>query len=109
MTPPKPLFDDVHYELSPSGKYRFYVLDSEGKKHYKTLKIRKLTPRECFRLMDVDEVNIDKIQASGLSNSAQYQLAGNSIVVNCMYEIFRSLFYGNKGNAHEEGKQLTLF
>ncbi|MCF0193188.1 MAG: DNA cytosine methyltransferase, partial [Prevotella sp.] len=53
-------------------------------KRYKRLRIRKLTPRECFRLMDVDEHYIDTIQAVGISKSQQYKLAGNSIVVNCM-------------------------
>jgi DNA (cytosine-5)-methyltransferase 1 len=47
-------------------------------------RIRKLTPRECFRLMGVSEEDIDKIQAAGISDSQQYKLAGNSIVVDCM-------------------------
>lgn len=55
-------------------------------------RIRKLTERECFRLMDVSEEDIDKIQAAGISKSAQYRLAGNSIVVSCLYHIFRELF-----------------
>lgn len=55
-------------------------------------RIRKLTPRECFRLMDVDDKDIDKIQAAGISDSQQYKLAGNSIVVNVLTEIFRKLF-----------------
>lgn len=58
----------------------------------KNFRIRKLTPRECFRLMDVDDADIDKIQATGLSNSAQYKLAGNSIVVNVLFHIFRKMF-----------------
>lgn len=37
----------------------------------KKFRIRKLTPRECFRLMGVDDKDIDKIQSSGVSNSAQ--------------------------------------
>ena len=53
--------------------------------------IRKLTPRECFRLMGVSEENIDKIQAAGISNSQQYKLAGNSIVVDVLYHIFKNL------------------
>ena len=48
-------------------------------------RIRKLTPRECFRLMDVDDADIDKIQGAGICNSQQYKLAGNSIVVNVLY------------------------
>lgn len=54
--------------------------------------IRKLTPHECFRLMGVSEDNIDKLMSSGISNSQLYKLAGNSIVVNCLYHIFRKLF-----------------
>ena len=54
--------------------------------------IRKLTPREYFRLMGVNDTDIDKIQATGISNSQQYKLAGNSIVVNVLAKIFDSLF-----------------
>lgn len=66
-------------------------------------RIRKLTPRECFRLMDVDETDIDKIQAAGISNSQQYKMAGNSIVVSCLYHIFDKLFI------HTEIINKTLF
>lgn len=68
-------------------------------------RIRKLTPRECFRLMGVDETDIDKIQESGVSHTQQYKMAGNSIVVDCLYHIFRKLFTEQQS----EGKQLTLF
>lgn len=69
------------------------------------VRIRKLTPRECFRLMGVDDEDIDKIQASGISNSSQYKLAGNSIVVDVLYHIFRKAFV-EKDN---ESQQLTFF
>ena len=71
----------------------------------KKFRIRKLTPRECFRLMGVDDADIDKIQASGLSNSAQYKLAGNSIVVDVLYHIFRKMFI----ETSNESQQLSLF
>lgn len=58
-------------------------------------RIRKLTPRECFRLMGVSDADIDKIQAAGISKSQQYKMAGNSIVVNCLSAIFRQLYIGN--------------
>ena len=58
--------------------------------------IRKLTPRECFRLMGVTEENIDKIQAAGISNSQQYKMAGNSIVVDVLYHIFNKMFVENE-------------
>ena len=66
-------------------------------------RIRKLSPRECFRLMGVSEENIDKIQAAGISNAQQYKMAGNSIVVDVLYHIFRKMFID------KEQEQLTLF
>ena len=76
----------------------------------KKFRIRKLTPRECFRLMGVDDADIDKIQASGISNSGQYKLAGNSIVVDVLFHLFRKMFIetGEEG-FHGEPKQLSLF
>jgi site-specific DNA-cytosine methylase len=70
-----------------------------------SLRIRKLTPRECFRLMDCDDEVIDKIQGAGISNSQQYKMAGNSIVVNVLYNLFRKLFT----ETENEENQLTLF
>ena len=55
-------------------------------------KLRKLTPRETFRLMGVKDVDIDKIQSLGFSNERQYILAGNSIVVDVLANIFKELF-----------------
>ena len=71
----------------------------------KKFRIRKLTPRECFRLMGVDDKDIDKIQAAGISNSSQYKLAGNSIVVDVLYHLFRKMFVEKE----QENNQLNLF
>lgn len=68
-------------------------------------RIRKLTPRECFRLMDVSEPDIDKLLNAGISNSQLYKLSGNSIVVSCLYHIFRKMFI----EPQNENQQLTLF
>ena len=68
-------------------------------------RIRKLTPRECFRLMGVCEADIDKIQASGVSNSQQYKMAGNSIVVDVLYHLFDKMFV----NKQNDSQQMTLF
>ena len=57
-----------------------------------TYRIRKLTPRECFRLMGMSDDDIDKIQNAGISNTQQYKIAGNSIVVNVLEVIFEKLF-----------------
>lgn len=53
---------------------------------------RKVTPRECWRLMGFDEPDIDKCISVGMSNSQLYKQAGNSIVVNVLQAIFKTLF-----------------
>ena len=75
-------------------------------------RIRKLTPRECFRLMGVSESDIDKIQnyvdpdtGKPISNSQQYKMAGNSIVVDNIYHIFRTMFVETKN----PDLQMTIF
>lgn len=65
--------------------------DREPKVFVEGTRIRKLTPRECFRLMGVSDSDIDKIQSVGLSNTQQYKLAGNAIVVDVLYYIFKNL------------------
>ena len=54
------------------------------------LRIRKLTPKECWRLMGFDDEDFDK--ASKVNSNAQlYKQAGNSIVVNVLMAIFKEL------------------
>lgn len=56
--------------------------------------IRKLTEYECFRLMDVDPEEARMLcESPFLSKSARYKLAGNSIVVSCLYHIFRQIWF----------------
>ena len=69
-------------------------------------RIRKLTERECFRLMGVDDSDIDKIQSACISMTQQYKMAGNSIVVDVLYHIFRKLLVDTKADT---GTQLELF
>lgn len=64
------------------------LVDKEGRRY----RIRKLTPTECFRLMDVDDSDIEKMKQAGIAKTNLYKLAGNSIVVSCMYHLFRKLF-----------------
>ena len=60
---------------------------------YEDYRIRKLTPRECFRLMGFTDADFDKIK--GISNTQLYKMAGNSIVVNVLEAIFKQLFKEN--------------
>ena len=54
-------------------------------------RLRRLTEREAFRLMDVDDQDIDKLIASGIAKTQLAKMAGNSIVVNVLYCIFKNL------------------
>jgi len=54
--------------------------------------LRRFTPREVYRLMGVDDGDIDKLLATPLSRTSHYKLAGNSIVVDCLAAIFKNLF-----------------
>lgn len=59
------------------------------------IRIRKLTPRECWRLMGFDDEDFDKAKATGISNTQLYKQAGNSIVVNCLEAIIGGIEWGN--------------
>lgn len=56
------------------------------------IRIRKLTPKECFRLMGFSDENFDAAQKVGISNSQLYKQAGNSIVVDVLYYIYVELY-----------------
>ena len=55
-------------------------------------KIRKLTPLECIRLMGFPDYFYYNAAECNISDSQLYKQAGNSIVVNCLYYIFKNLF-----------------
>lgn len=57
----------------------------------RTVRIRKLTPRECWRLMGFTDEEFNRIH--GISNSQLYKQAGNSIVVNVLSALLSQLFY----------------
>lgn len=101
------------------------------------IRVRKMTPREAFRLQDCSDEDIEKIQAypfksyrdraeavakadkkeqnrikrESICKTAQYRLAGNSIVVSCLYHIFRTMFIPGQpeNNPEDRSRQLTLF
>lgn len=60
------------------------------KDNMNNLRIRKLTPKECFRLMGVKDEDFEKC-AKNQSDSSLYHLAGDSIVVDVLCHIFKEL------------------
>ena len=69
--------------------YKIIKVDSEN--GVRTLRIRKLTPKECFRLMGFDDESFHKAEAVN-SNTQLYKQAGNSIVVDVLEELFCMMF-----------------
>lgn len=69
----------AHPANLPGGSYKYQV-------NIPPLRIRKLSPLECWRLMGVKDQDFDKI-AKNQSNSSLYHLAGDSIVVDVLKEI----------------------
>ena len=61
-------------------------------------RIRKLTPKECWRLMGFDDEDFYKAEAVN-SNAQLYKQAGNSICVPCLKAIFSALLKGNFSRA----------
>ena len=72
-----------------SDTYTKTVVDVDNYKY--PFRIRKLTPKECWRLQGFDDEDIDRCIAGGVSSSQLYKQAGNSIAVNCLCAIFQNL------------------
>ena len=99
------------------------------------IRIRKMTPKTALRLMDVDDEDIEKIQAypfktyaereeaiakadkkelarikrESICKTAQFRCAGNSIVCSVLENIFRMMFIDNQPENTSKIKQLSLF
>lgn len=67
-----------------------YYATVEQQKETSGLCIRKLTPKECWRLMDFDDEDFNKAKKNN-SNTQLYKQAGNSIVVAILEAIFKQL------------------
>ena len=93
---------------SPSGHDASRIVDENGlaptvKENHGTVtatiqnyRIRKLTPKECWRLMGFDDEDFEKAEKVN-SNTQLYKQAGNSIVVDVLEELFRMIL-DEKGN-----------
>ena len=90
-----------------SDTYTKTVVDTPQHKY--PFRIRKLTPKECWRLQGFDDEDIDKCIASGVSSSQLYKQAGNSIAVNCLEAIFGSLLGIEREFEVDDDFEMRLF
>lgn len=72
-------------EKKSNGSYKYMI----------EYKIRKLTPKECWRLMDFTDEDYEKAEQVN-SQTQLYRQAGNSIVVNVLVAIFGQMFEGKE-------------
>ena len=84
--------DEQNGYIRQDGTVGTLTTDGSSPKHNnriieKNLRIRKITPKECGRLMGVRDKDIDTI-AVNQNNSSQYHLYGDSIVVDVLMAIF---------------------
>lgn len=72
------------------GGYRQPMIKDES---MESLRIRKLTPKECWRLMGFKDEEFERAESAGISNTQLYRQAGNSIVVDTLVNgVFKYLF-----------------
>lgn len=58
-------------------------------------KYRKLTPKEYLRLMGFSDTDYEILAKNGLSKTQIYKMAGNSIVVTVLEELFKQIYITN--------------
>lgn len=78
MTQWVPRSDGISNTLTTVEKDN-YVIDTGG---HNDVRIRRLTPRECFRLQGFPDEYFEKAKAAGISDTQLYQQAGNGVTVN---------------------------
>ena len=71
--------------IADDEKFAVAFVEPNGEVHIG--RIRKLTPRECWKLQGFTDDQFDKAKATGLSNSRLYKMAGNAVTVNVISEI----------------------
>lgn len=82
----------IYKEYAPTlrfGRQGLKVVEEVN--NMSNIRIRKLTPTECYKLMGFSVEDCKKAFNGGVSNSQLYKQAGNSIVVNVLEAIFTSL------------------
>lgn len=77
---------------SVGGYSGLYLVGEDDDMNEKKYRIRRLTPRECWRLMDFTDEQFDKAKSAGLSDTQLYKQAGNSIVVGVVEQIMGNLY-----------------
>ena len=82
--------------LDDNEKFAVVFVEPNGEVHIG--RIRKLTPRECWRLQGFTDEQFNKAKSTGLSDSRLYKMAGNAVTVNVISEIGQTIKKVNDKN-----------
>ena len=82
--------------LDDNEKFAVAFIEPNGEVHIG--RIRKLTPRECWRLQGFTNDQFNKAKATGLSDSRLYKMSGNAVTVNVISEIVKIIKKVNDKN-----------
>ena len=81
-------YDEQNNTLRTDGTVGTLTTDGSSPKHNNrvivggnSVRIRRLTPRECWRLQGFPDEYFDKAKAAGISDSQLYKMAGNAVSV----------------------------
>lgn len=87
----------IKVEESNTDKTAGVIILSDEEDNQYIAYIRKLTPKECWRLQGFTDEQFNKVKAIGMSDSQLYKMAGNAVTVPAVFAISRELkriFYG---------------
>lgn len=87
----------IKAEESNTDKTAGVIILSDVEDNQYIAYIRKLTPKECWRLQGFTDEQFNKVKAIGMSDSQLYKMAGNAVTVPAVFAISRELkriFYG---------------
>lgn len=90
------VFEENRNIFCNDEKFAVAFVESNGEVHIG--RIRKLTPRECWRLQGFTDEQFDKAKKTGLSDSRLYKMAGNAVTVNVISEIGKIIRKVNSKN-----------
>lgn len=85
--------DNIATAIPAESSFHPYYKDTSKQNG---LRIRKLTPKECMRLMGFENSDYDAMRSIGMTDAAIYHMAGDSIVVTVLISIFSQLMEEDK-------------
>ena len=85
--------DSRRFKENGKPTFSANVADRNGVmlKNGKSIAIRKLTPRECWRLQGFSDEQFEKAKKAGISDTQLYKQAGNAVTVDVIEQIGKRL------------------